>query len=79
MLIAECLPAGDDFFAALSEFRNTIVGESIGQGTPGDGVLTLGDNISRAYASKVIARWRSSASELAAAYRRDVLGQPASE
>ena len=78
MLIAECLPAGDNLFAALYEFRQAIVEPSIGQGVTGDGVLTLAD-MDREYASKAISHWKSSASALSAAYRRDVLGEAASE
>lgn len=74
LLIAECLPAGNNFFAALLEFRQAVVGPSIGQGEIGDSVLTVNDN-DRDYASQAIASWKSSAAALAVAYRRDVLGQ----
>lgn len=78
MLIAECLPSGDNFFAALEEFRNAILGPSIGQGVTGDGIHTVND-MDCEYASKATAHWKSSASALAAAYRQDVLGQSASQ
>jgi hypothetical protein len=76
--IAECLPAGDNFFAALVEFRQAVVGPSIGQGSTGGGILTVNDK-DRDYVSQAVAGWESSARALAATYRSDVLGQPANE
>ncbi|WP_148044031.1 hypothetical protein [Massilia aurea] len=71
--IAECLPAGADFFAALSDFNGAISSHSIAQGSVGT-VLTL-DGLDDGFASKVAREWKSSAAELARIYRRDVLGQ----
>jgi hypothetical protein len=73
-LIAECLPAGDNFFFALGEFKKAILEQSIARGPSSQGVLTLA-GLPGDFRYKVAMQWKNAAKELATAYRRDVLGE----
>lgn len=74
--LAACMPAAERFFIALSEFKNSITAQTIGQGPMNFGVLSL-NGLDRSAWPKITRDWKSKADELVSIYRHDVLGEQA--
>jgi hypothetical protein len=73
--LARTLPAGERFFSALGEFRDSIYQHIISSRLKdGTRILSI-DDLPDSSQQRIIFRWQSSAASLAQVYRYDVLGE----
>lgn len=73
--ISKCLPAANDFFVALTEFKKSISDHIIAAHSPAHGSILTLDGLHQSQRAQIISSWRSSAANLSLLYKKDILGQ----
>lgn len=72
--ISKCLPAANEFFEALAEFRKSVTDSIIGKNSTIYGSILTLDGLSQIQRARITNSWRSNAAHLSYVYKRDILG-----